>query len=85
MLPLLLTFLLGPFLLNTSLRVLLVRFLPGACLKGVMLLSFLPLGDSFGMVLVLCLLRWVVRVFAWLVVLVEALKESDYSEKHQHT
>ena len=37
------------------------------------------------MVLVLCLLRWVVWVFAWIVVLVEALKESDYTEKHQHT
>ena len=33
----------------------------------------------------LCLLRWVVLVFAWLEVLVEALKESDYTEKHQHT
>ena len=37
------------------------------------------------MVLVLCLLRWVVRVFAWIVILVEVLKESDYTEKHQHT
>ena len=27
----------------------------------------------------------VVLVFAWLKVLVEALKESDYTEKHQHT
>ena len=36
-------------------------------------------------VLVLCLLRWVVLVFAWLEVLVEAFKESDFSEKHQHT
>ena len=32
------------------------------------------------MVLVLCLLRWEVLVFAWLEVLVEALKESDYTE-----
>ena len=84
-LPLVLTFLLGPFLLDTSLRVLLVRFLLGACLRGVILLSFLPLGSLFGVVLVPCLLRWVVLVFAWLVVLVEALKESDYTEKHQHT
>ena len=85
MLPLVLTFLLGPFLLGISLRVLLVRSLLGACLKWVMLLSFLPLGGLFGVVLVPCLLRWVVLVFGWLVVLVEALKESDYTEKHQHT
>ena len=32
-----------------------------------------------------CLLRWVVLVFAWLVVLAVALKESDYTEEHQHT
>ena len=50
-----------------------------------MLLVFLPLGIWFVVVLVLCLLRWVVLVFAWLEVLVEALKESDYTEKHQHT
>ena len=29
----------------------------------------------------LCLLRWVVLVFAWLEVLVVALKESDYTRK----
>ena len=40
-LPLVLTFLLGPFLFGISLRVLLVRSLLGACLKGVKLLSFL--------------------------------------------
>ena len=50
-----------------------------------MFLGLLPLGDWFGMVLVLCLLRWVVLVFTWVVVLVEALKESDYTGKHQHT
>ena len=37
------------------------------------------------MVLVPRLLHWVVRVYAWLVVLVEALKESGYTGKHQHT
>ena len=37
------------------------------------------------MVLVLCLLRWEVLVFAWLLGLVEALKESDYTGRHQHT
>ena len=48
--------------------------------------SFLASGElGSGWLLVLCLLRWVVLVFAWLVVLVVALKESDYSEKHQHT
>ena len=35
---------------------------------------FLSLGSWFGVVLVLCLLLWVVLVFAWLEVLVEALK-----------
>ena len=33
----------------------------------------------------LYLLLWVVLVLAWLVGLVEALKESDYTEKHLHT
>ena len=47
--------------------------------------SFLPLESWFGVVLVLCLLRWVVLLFAWLEVLVVALKESGYTEKHQHT
>ena len=47
--------------------------------------SFLASGDWFGVVLVLCLLRWVVLVFTWVVVLVEALKESDYTGKQQHT
>ena len=75
----------GADLLAGTLRVSLVGFLLGACLGMAMLLVFLPLGNWFGVVLVLCLLRWVVRVFAWLEVLVEALKESDFSEKHQHT
>ena len=33
----------------------------------------------------LCLLLWVMLVLAWLVGLVEALKESDYTGKHLHT
>ena len=76
-LPLVLICLQGPCLLGITLRVLLVGSLLGACLRVAMLLVFLPLGNSFGVVLVLCLLRWVVLVFAWLEVLVEALKESD--------
>ena len=39
------------------LRVLLVGALLGACLGVAMLLVFLPLGNWFGVVLVLCLLR----------------------------
>ena len=46
-----------------------------------MLLVYLPLGNWFGVVLVLCLLRWEVLVFAWLEVLVEALKESRLYRK----
>ena len=84
-LPLVLICLQGPCLLGITLRVLLVGSLLGACLRVAMLLVFLPLGNWFVVVLVLCLLRWVVLVFAWLEVLVEALKESDYTEKHQHT
>ena len=75
----------GPCLLGITLRVLLVGSLLGAYLRMAMLLVFLPLGIWFVVVLMLCLLRWVVLGFAWLEVLVEALKESDYTEKHQHT
>ena len=85
LLPLVLVCLLGPYFLGTTLRVLLVGFLLGACLGVAVLLVFLLLGSWFRVVLVLCLLHWVVRVFAWLVVLVEALKESGYTGKHQHT
>ena len=85
LLPLVLVCLLGLFLLDFSLRVLLVGSPLGVCPKVVVFLVFLPLGDWFGVALVLCLLRWVVLVFTWVVVLVEALKESDYTEKHQHT
>ena len=52
---------------------------------GNALLVFLPLENWFRVVLMLCLLHWVVLVFAWLEALVEALKESDYTGKHQHT
>ena len=85
LLHLVLACLLGPFLFGISMRILLVKFLHGACLGMAVLLVFLPLGDLFGVVLVLCLLRWVLRVLAWMVILVEALKESDYTEKHLHT
>ena len=85
LLPLVLVCLLGLYLLDFSLRVLLVGSPLGVCLRVVMFLVFLPLGDWFGVVLVLCLLRWVVLVFTWVVVLVEALKESDSTGKHQHT
>ena len=47
--------------------------------------KFLASGELIQSVLVPCLLRWVVRVIALLVVLVEALKESGYTGKHQHT
>ena len=73
------------FFLGIQLPVLLVGSLLAACLRVAMLLVCLPPGSWFGVVLVLCLLLWVVLVFAWLEVLVEALKESDYTEKHQHT
>ena len=85
LLPLELVCLLEPYLLGITLRVLLVGFLLGACLGVAVLLVFFLLGSWFRVVLVLCLLHWVVRVFAWLVVLVEALKESGYTGKHQHT
>ena len=75
----------GTLPLRYSLRVLLVGSLLGACLRMAVLPVFLPLENWFGVVPVLCLLRWVVLVFAWLVVLVGASKESDYTEKHQHT
>ena len=75
----------GLCLFVTFLTILLVKFLLGAYLGMAVLLVFLPLGDWFRVVLVLCLLRWVVRVFAWVVILVEVLKESDYTGKHQHT
>ena len=66
----------GPFLLGITVRVLLVGSLLGACLRVAVLLVFLLLVNWFGVVLVLCLLRWVVLVFAWLVVLVEALDDT---------
>ena len=75
----------GLCLFVTFLTILLVKFLLGAYLGMAVLIVFLPLGDWFRVVLVLCLVRWVVRVFAWVVILVEVLKESDYTGKHQHT
>ena len=85
LLPLVLVCLQVLYLLGIALRVLLVGFLLGACQGVEVLQIFLLLGICFRVVLVPCLLRWVVRVFAWLVVLVEALKESGYRGKHQHT
>ena len=84
-LALVLVCLLGLYLLGFSLRVLLVGSPLGVCLRVVMLLVSLLLGDWSGVVIMLCPLRWVVLVFTWVVVLEEALKESDYTGKHQHT
>ena len=84
-LPLVLICLQGPFLLGITLRVLLVESLLGACLRMAVLLIFLLLVIWFGVVPVLCLLLWMVLVFAWLMVLVEASKESDHTGKHLHT
>ena len=85
LLPLVLTCLLGFFHLGIPLIILLVRFPLGGCLLLGVLPVFLLLVSWFGLVPVLCLLLWVVLVFAWLVGLVEALKESDYTGKHLHT
>ena len=62
LLPLVLVYLLGLCLLGITLRVLLVGFLLGVAA----LLVFLHLVNWFRVVLVLCLLHWVVLVFAWL-------------------
>ena len=62
LLPLVLICLQGPFLLGITLKVLLVGSLLGACLRVAVLLVFLPLEKWFGVVLVLCLLRWVAGV-----------------------
>ena len=70
LLPLVLVCLQVLYLLGITLR---VRRVPTWRLPGVEVLQiFLLLGSCFRVVLVPCLLRWVVRVFAWLVVLVEA-------------